>query len=528
MPPTATVEKRSHLASASDVYLEGYCDGLRPIQDINVWQWADKKRQIAGQMAAEPGQYRTSRTPYLREIMEELSPQSDASIIVFMKPTQIGATEVGNNWAFHTIDVNPSPMAMFFPTDTDAINHSKFKFQPSVEETECIRKKLIDNAERGDKTILSKMFPGGVLAFKGAESSRNYRHLTYKYIHADEIDEWPYDVGGQGDPTELLINRMDTFLQQGGKLYMPCSPTIEGFSRIKHWWNRSDQRYYYVPCPLCGEYQVLVWLQLKYTKDSDYNLDSEPEYLCIHCKKKFGEYHKTGMLDAGQWRAHMPGRKVVGFTANSLYSPLGWVSWASLCEEWLRAHVDNDIPKQKRFINTRCAETWKENIEIRDPDVLMNRRETYKAEVPAGACLLTAAVDVQKDRLEVEVKAWGPGFENWGVEHLVIHGSPLRESTQEELDDYIFNSVFKHESGLDMKIRGTGLDTGYETAVCYEYIKRRMGMRIFALKGKGGDRLVVSGPTKDKTTNVKLWTVGTDTVKEQIFGWLGLKEPGGG
>lgn len=523
----AVAEKESNprgLADAQTVFLEGFSAGIQPVPDINVWQHADKYRVIAGEAAAEPGPYRSSRTPYLREPMEALSPQSEAQIVVFMKPTQIGATEVANNWAFHTIAVNPGPFAFYLPTETDAATHSKFKFQPSVEATECVREKLI-----GDNTIMSKMFLGTPMKFMGAETPRNYRHMTWKFIDAEEVDEWPYDVGGQGDPTELLIKRMDTMLQQGGKLYMPCSPTIDGLSKIQRWWNVSDQRHLYVPCPLCGEFQVLIWSKdtLIYERDDDYNLASEPQYKCIHCSKKFSEYHKTAMLAAHEWRAHKPTRKIWGFHMNSLYSPLGWLSWESMCEEWLRAQKEKDPTKLKVFVNTRLAAVWKEDTDVRDPSELMKRREVYAAQVPAGACILVVGTDVQKDRLETSVIAFGPGFENWGIEHKVFRGDTERDEVWEDHWSYIFDTRFTHESGLVMKIAGTCVDTGAFTDTVYGYIRPYQGRRVFAIKGKGGDRAPITGPSKVFKKTINLFTVGTDAVKERIFAWLRTKKPEG-
>lgn len=520
----AVTEKESNprgLADAQTVFLEGFAAGIKPVEDINVWQWADEFRVIAGEAAAEPGPYRSARTPYLRAIMEALSPQSEAQIVIFMKPTQFGATEVANNWAMHTVAVNPGPFAFYLPTETDAATHSKMKFQPSVEETEVVREKLI-----GDNTIMSKMFLGTPMKFMGAETPRNYRHMTWKFIDAEEVDEWPYDVGGQGDPTELLIKRMDTMLQQGGKLYMPCSPTIDGLSKIQRWWNVSDQRHLYVPCPICGEYQILFWKQLKFTKDDDYNLDSEPQYQCIHCSKKFSEHHKTAMLEAHEWRASKPTRKIYGFHANSLYSPLGWLSWESMCDEWLRAHKENDPTKLKVFVNTRLAEVWKEDTDVRDPSELMKRREVYPAQVPAGACILVAGTDVQKDRLETSVIAFGPGFENWGIEHKVFRGDIERDEVWEDHWSYIFDNRFQHESGLEMKIAGASVDTGAFTDTVYGYVRPYQGRRIFAVKGKGGDRAPITVGKVFKKT-ITLFTVGTDAVKERIFAWLRTKKPEG-
>ena len=524
-------------ANARAVFMEGFAEGIRPFPDINVWEWADEHRVIAGEMAAEPGPYRTDRTPYCRAIMEALSPDSEAQIIVCMKATQLGLTEVANNWAMHTIALNLGSFAMYFPTDTDAAMHSKMKFQPSVEETEPIYKKLVLDARHGDNTVHTKIWRGGVLAFKGAESSRNYRHLTWKFIDGEEIDEWPYDVGGQGDPTELLIKRLDTQLQNGGKIYFPCSPTIDGLSKVQRWWERSNQQYYYVPCPLCGEYQTLVWRNLIYENDEDYNLTEEPMYECAHCKKKFMEHHKTAMLDAGAWRAHHPERvnnkvpgslSIYGFGGlNSLYSPLGWVAWAQMAQEWLYANKDNDPIQRKTFINTRLADVWRESTETRDPGKLMVRREEYSAQVPMGACILVCGVDVQKDRLELTVIAWGPGFESWVIEHKVLRGDTSRDDVWTDLWSYIYDTSFTHESGLAMKIAGTCLDSSAFTDTVYAYARPHQGRRVFIIKGKGGDRAPISGPNKVFKKTINLFTIGTNTVKERIFGWLNTQKPEG-
>lgn len=524
------------IQSGYEVFAEGFAEGIQPIPDQNIWQWADEHIWLAGEAAAEPGKFHSSRTPYMREVMECLSPQSIVDIVVGMMSTQIAKTLNGQIAMGYYTHRRPWPMAAYLPRDTDAANHSKLKMQPMINATPVLRARMVDGVPRSDNTVHTKLFPGGLIKFLGAEAEASFRHMSYGFIHASEITSWPHDIEGQGDPTTLLLKRMDTYTGHGSKLYLESSPTLHKLCRIERWFLDSDQSYYFVPCPLCGHYQTLVWPQIKYKRDDNYNLipiakglQAEPMYECESCNRLFAEDHKEAIMAYGvaEWRPTNPDIKHIrGFHLNSLYSP--FVSWNIIVKEWIRANKEKDRTQLIAFTNTRLAETWKEDVEVQDADRLASHREAYPAEVPAGVCMLTASVDVQGDRLEVEVKGWGPGMESWGIEHRVLIGSPKFDDVWRDLDAFIFDTRFQHELGIKMKITGTGIDTGYEKDIVYEYIKKRKGRRVFALKGRGGDYPTLKGPNKDKTYGINLYSVGTNAAKERVIGWLSIDEPGPG
>ena len=234
------------IADGFDVFGKSFREAVRPRPNLDVCQWADCYRHLAGNAASEPGKYYSSRTPLVIEVMRSISPQSDAEIIIYQGPTQEAKTEAGNNGIYYRMDYDPMSIALYLPTDTDAGKHSKLKVQPTIEATPVLREKF-DMMPHGSNNVLTKIFPGGVLSIMGAESAKNFRNISYGFVQGTEIDEWPNDVEGQGDPTELLIKRLGTYLQKGGKVYFDSSPTIHGLSKIEKWFNLSDQRYYYVP-----------------------------------------------------------------------------------------------------------------------------------------------------------------------------------------------------------------------------------------------------------------------------------------
>jgi len=301
------------------VFASAFIDGLKPPQIYYVWQWADEFRYLSNKSSAEPGKWRTERTPYLKEIMECLSDNVAVNEVVFMKGAQVGGTECGNNWIAYTIDHSPGPMLAVQPSLDLAKRMSKQRISPLVEECESLRKKIGSAKTReSDNTILQKDFPGGTLILAGANSPAGLRSMPAKKLFLDEIDEYPADVGGQGDPVELAMKRANTFGSKK-KVFKCSTPTVEGKSRIAEAFEQSDQRYFYVPCPECGHFQTLVFKNLKWPK-------GEPNKVYYQCESEECGYHiknwqKTTILKRGEWRAHNANdlnKKIAGFHLNSL------------------------------------------------------------------------------------------------------------------------------------------------------------------------------------------------------------------
>lgn len=337
-----------------------------------------------------------------------------------MKGAQIGGTEAGNNWIGYIIDRAPGAMLVVQPTVEMGKRWSKGRLAPLIEDTPCLRNKVKDpRARDSGNTVQSKIFPGGQVVITGANSAVGLRSMPVRYLFCDEVDAYPPDADSEGDPLTLAIKRTSTFSRR--KIFIVSTPTIKGLSRIEKEFEATDKRYFFVPCPFCGGYQVLKWEGLKYDAN-----DFQVAYVCEFCKKEIGEHYKTQMLSQGEWRptvAEKTDERVIGFHLSSLYSPIGWLSWEQCARDYEAAKNDDQLLKS--WANTTLGIPWEEKGDSPDWGVLFDRRESYKiGTVPLGGYVLTAGVDVQNDRIELEIVAWGRNHESWSVDYKVILGSP--------------------------------------------------------------------------------------------------------
>ena len=249
-------------------FLQSLADGLTPDPLMTVAEWADNYRILSGRAAAEAGRYRTSRTPYMREIMENLSPSSPVERVVFMKAAQTGATEAGNNFIGFVIHQAPGPILAVQPTVELAKRNSQQRIDPLIDDSEALRKIVAPARSRDSgNTVLAKRFPGGQLVLTGANSATGLRSMPARYVFLDEVDAYPGDVDGEGDPIALAEARTATFGHRK-KLFLVSTPTIKGLSRIEREYEASDQRRYFVPCPQCGAMQWLQFERLRWRRGS--------------------------------------------------------------------------------------------------------------------------------------------------------------------------------------------------------------------------------------------------------------------
>lgn len=498
--------------------------GLRPDPRETIAEWADTN-MILPSWAAEPGRWRTSRTPYLREIMDCLSPLSPVRRVVFMKCAQIGGTSCGANWIGYTVHRAPAAMLIVEPTVDVAKKLSKQKIQPMFDSVPALAGRVKDSRSRDSgNTILAKDFVGGLMVLTGANSGVGLRFMSAQNLFLDEVDGYPYDVDGEGPPVSVAEKRTLTYARH--KIYLCSTPVLKETSVIEPEYEKSDQRRYHVPCPYCGTYQYLKWANLKWPSGKP----QEAAYECESCNKLIPEFHKTRMLDEGRWIAAYPERKTAGFHLNALYAPYGWVnSWAYLAEEWSGIIRRRDIRQQQTFTNTNLAETWEDKGEQLDNSELSKRQESYAAQCPAGVIVITAAADIQNDRIEVEAVGWGLSEESWSIDYQKLIGSPGQPEVWAELDKWR-KQTFQHENGLPMKIITLAIDTGGKhTKEAYAYCKEHERERVIALKGSNQPGAPLVGrPTRSNYGNVLLYAVGTDSAKDTLFSRLVLKEFGAG
>lgn len=506
--------------------IQGFLDGLRPEPRLSVSDWADRYRMLSSTASAEPGQWRTSRTPYLRQIMDNLSSTDPCREVVFMKGAQVGATEMGFNWVGYVIDVSPGPMLLVQPTLETLKRASKTRFDPMVEATPRLTEKIAPSRSRDSgNTTFQKDFPGGTVVLTGANSAVGLRSMPIRFLFLDEIDGYPLDLEGEGDPISLAEARTRTFARK--KIFKVSTPTVEGRSVIEREFMNTDQRYFMVPCPHCQHEQALVFDNLKWDK-------GKPEtalYFCEECGAGIEERFKTTMLAEGRWVAKKPELTSLykaGYHLNSLYSPNGWYSWVDAARDWEDAQGDDN--KLKTFTNTVLGLTWKEKGDAPEWQNLYNRREPYQLNRPTKeVAFLTAGVDVQKDRIEVEIVGWCRGKRSYSVDYRVLPGDTSSKAVWDALAA-IVGEQWEREDGRIMPLRLMAVDTGFRTTEVYDFCQRFDVTRVIPVKGQDKQQLVVAAPKQIHTTSagkkvgrVRIWNVGTSVVKSELYGWLKLE-----
>ena len=502
--------------------IQGFLDGLRPEPRLTVSEWADLHRILDSKAAAEPGPYRTSRTPYLKEPMDMLSAICPVRTVVFMKAAQVGATELGNNWIGYIIDNAPGPILAVQPTDEMVKRNSKMRIAPMIEASPRLRKKIKPSRSKDSgNTITQKEFPGGVLIMTGANSAVGLRSMPARFIMLDEIDGYPMDVDGEGSPGALAEKRASTFSNR--KILKISTPTIDGQSAIALEFELTDQRYYHVPCPHCGCEQILLFKNLRWQKGKYENVT----YVCEHCNEEIEERFKIKMLAAGRWIATASDNAnaySVGYHISALYSPFG-NKWAEIAEEWDKAQGDDN--KLKTFCNTILGETWKEKTDAPQWELLYERAADYEFNKPfTEVAFITAGVDVQGDRIEVEIVGWMKGKKSQHIDYRVLPGDTAKDEVWQMLDK-LLNETFEREDGALLPIRLMAIDSGYNAAKVYEWTRKYGFARVIPIKGQEALDTFFSPPRAVDTTKhgkkvgkQKVWHVGVNFIKNETYGFL--------
>jgi phage terminase large subunit GpA-like protein len=523
-------------ADASEVVLAGFSRGIKPDPDLWVDEWADEYMQIPQGNGAEHGKYKTDRTPFAREVMRVLSPSHPAKRVVAMVASQLLKTQVGINWLSASIHQAPGNMLVLLPS-LNLARRVSGRIGKTIDAVPELRERVAPVRSRDSRnTIDTKEFSGGTLYITTAGSAANLAEIPARYVYGDEVDRWDVSVDQEGDPVELAETRTSTY-GRNAKIYYTSSPTIDKASRIDTLFRQGDQRYYHVPCPHCGEFQVLEWENLWWSADF-----AQASYVCKHCGSHIEESSKTDLLAAGEWRAAGKGDgETISFTLSALYAPLGWVSWASLAKQYAKAkdaYDKGDPEPMQVFYNTRLARCWDDIKERTTPEELQARAEPFELRtVPDEVLVVTAAVDTQDDRLELKIIGWGEGMERWTLDYQVIMGDPATSAPWDELD-VILRTPLRRANGLNMTIRATAVDSGgHHTQDVYEFTRARRYRNVFAIRGasRPGKPVLSSQPSKVdinrrgkvEKRGAELWIVGTDTAKDWLHSrWKLASGPG--
>lgn len=499
---------------------------LKPPPRLTLVEWADQYRHLSAEASSLAGRWVTERVEVARGPMLAASDPEVREITV-MCCTQLMKTELLLNLIGFFVHQDPAPILLMQPTVHIAEAFSKDRVDPMFRDSPALKDKLGGKKSRdGGNTILHKQFAGGHLTMVGANAPGELAMRPVRIVLCDEVDKYPVSAGDEGDPIKLAAERSATFWNY--LIVKVCSPTIEGKSRIAMEYDLSDKRVFEVPCPYCDERQEMRWERV-------YWPEGQPElaaHACRKCGVQWSEPERQRAIAKGTWRATAPFNGHAGFKVSKLASP--WEPLSKLAKKWVDCQGK---PEQlKTFYNTQLAETFKEVGEAPPWKELYERRESYSiGSVPADALMLTAGVDVQKDRLEYEVVGWAPGKRSYSIEYGVIRGDTENtgdDGPWEELQTLITSGQWEHASGVMLPLRFTAIDSGFRTSTVYDFCRRFSLNKVAPIKGRDDQAMAISAPRKIDLKrdgkavwkSLRLYTVGSSLLKSEFYDWLGLKQ----
>lgn len=532
------------LAPARQLVLQTFAQHLETPPHIPLPQWISEGNLILPrEMSSEPGVMRLERTPYLRGILEAIE-DPEVEEVVLQCGTQLGKSTVLLAIMAKVIVREPAPMLFVLPTIDVAKKVSRQRIAALIRANDALRDAVSESRSRdGGNTMLLKEFPGGVLVISGANSAASLSSMPMKWSLNDEYDDWPDDVDGQGDPAGLVIPRQDSFGSRARRAFVSSPKKPKGAIGIESRRLVGTNEFYEVPCPHCGEHQVLEWGTktphgIKWETRDGKPLLPTVAYACRHCRALIPESCKGTMLEGGQWIQTNPGSRVRSFHLSSLYSPLGWLSWRRMVQEFcaaIDAERRGNLEPLQTFTNTRLAETWELGGSTFNAKHLQESAEAFSLRfVPAQALVLLAAVDVQDDRFEIAVWGIGPHGAMWTVDTIVIVANPALEDSWKQVNQAL-HQRYEHEDGFELGIHAAAVDTGgHFTHEAYNFVRRcRKSRLIHAIKGadKAGMALVATASLVDVNWRgrilkggVKLWHIGVNAAKDRLFGLMRAKD----
>ncbi|MDI2091609.1 phage terminase large subunit family protein [Commensalibacter oyaizuii] len=507
---------------------------LSPPPVLSLSQWAERYAYLSKETSAQTGRFEAYA--YQVGMMDAITDPKVEKVSV-MKSARVGYTKILDHIVGYYMHQDPSPILVVQPRVEDAEDYSKSEIAPMLRDTTVLAEIAPDPKTRsGENTLLKKTMKNGAsIALVGANSPGGFRRITVRIVLFDEVDGYPVGgAGSEGDQIALGTKRSETFWNR--KIVAGSTPTIKGLSRIEKLYQEGDQRKFYVPCPHCGEFQILEWggkdvtHGIKWDKDERGNaLPDTAHYVCQHNGCVIEEKDKPDLIKEGEWRANAPFKGHASFHINSLYSLMPNARWSLLVAEFLR--VKSDPIELQTFVNTMLGETFEDRGEGALSELTLARRaEVWAGEVPDGVVLLTAAGDTQDDRVELEIVGWGRNEERWSIAHIVIDGDPDGPALWQEVDTILKRQWYRAD-GHAFSVMATCIDSGgHHTQKVYEFCKARLGRRIWAIKGesaRGGQRSPVwpaKRPTR-KSKGFRPYIIGVNTAKDTIRARLALEQP---
>lgn len=535
------------LRSGAEVVRAALFEGLKPPRRRRVDEWAEEQREVPPDSGSpQPGKWKNALTPYLVEPMACCSVEDPCTDIDVLGGAQTGKSSIGENFIGAGIEDDPAPMLVVLPTLDEAKKYNRIKLMPMIEATRSLRSRVFEQKSRDESgsTASFKKFRGGYLQIAGANASAGLQMISVKRLLGDEVAEFPDDLDGRGDPWEMAVARTTAWWNRGTKRLRVSTPGIKGACRITEGYERSDQRRPYLPCPQCGSWFTPRFSHLKWDSDA------APHGAYIACPAHgcvIAHHHKRAMVaqlvylktypgddapgdvvaseDLESYRARPSRGRHPGFHFWQIVSP--FVSWDQIVGRYVGSRGNHLL--EKVFSQQVLGEAFEEKGEAPDDEKLFLRSiDGHKlGGIPAGGLVLTGMVDVQANRLEWAVWAWGPGMTSWIVDKGIIEGDPDDETTWKTLDGTVLGRTYRMARGRTFPVELWGIDSGFKSHAVYAFSRGRP--RVLATDGKYGHLLPIVGTPKKVDVNWKgrpikggalLYPIGTYPLKSLLYSGL--------
>jgi len=533
--PASDLDFTASVAASRRAFLAAWV----PKPRLGITEIADKYRVLPGDSSSVPGNYSHLLTPYAKEPMDRLHPDDPTQVLALEWAAQVGKSTIADNWCLAVMGFYPARMLYVLDTDLNAKDWAKDNLDTMISHSPLLRGIVRDPVSRAKgETIQAKWFPGGRLRIVGAHSASALCRMAAKYVVMDECDRFKENPGYEGNAVSLVLARQSTF-GSSRKALIVSTPTVEGDSEIDEWFRRGDQRYFWVPCTRCGEFQVLEFAddatkehRLVWTPGHP----DEAHYVCRFCGHAMEDRDKNMFLAAGVWRPSRPdlgeNGRIGSYNLSGLYAPHGGYSWSEFAAEFEAANAlakTGDFEKLKAHINTRHAKTFGRAGDTLDVHVLHERIEPdWGDQLPAGIQVIVTGTDVHPDRRETMVLGIGLGWEMWVLDYVVSLASPLDKTGWSELDELIARE-YTLDGGRRQRAAASCIDARFSTQRVLEYCRPRLRRRIYAIMGDSGKgaiwprKVSHGGKNKDKG---QFFYVKVDTAKSDLFEHLRIKTPG--
>jgi phage terminase large subunit GpA-like protein len=499
-----------------------------PIMSTN--EWAKERRRFHRKDGARPGPFIPE--PHQPEIMDAWDDPRVRGLVLIGCSQYTGKSAIMANIIGRAIDLEPVNMMVVHPTIKAAERWAKGRLEPMAEATECLHEKIPPRkARNGEQTILHRQYPGGQMFINGANAPTDLAAQTVRWAFFDETDRFEASAGHEGDPVELGIQRTVDY-GEFAKWWMSSTPTIYGRSRIERAFEGSDQRIREAKCPKCGEFFEILWQHVLFTDPETGEKLAELAHIrCPLCEKPWTESDRRKAIRMARWRATAEFNGIAGFRINAFVCPRA--DLVSLARRFIAALGNPE--QEQTFANTVEARSWRPKADAPPWESLWARRESYSAHaLPDGVRCITAAADVQKDRLEVRVWGFGKGAECWHIETRPLLGPTNREEVWQELDK-LLDETWQNASGSEFHLDRLAVDSGAFTEEVYAWGRKyRSSRRVMLVKGSKEQSAVVLGlPSKEEIGRrgkkakygLRVWPVGGAKAKQWLYQKLALPMP---